>query len=111
HLIAKLVRELNSKMAEAADTLHRNQIVGKPPPCPKAVERGKPGAQDAPRLNRPPGFGNRRQGFDRPHHVLGVSPVIADARNFLIDAVDKISAPALQPLPVIPAVPPPPHAL
>ena len=50
-------------------------------------------------------FRHRHQRLHRSHHVLLVSAVIADARNFQVPAIAKISAPALATRAVMAAVP------
>src|SRR5437764_896722 len=45
YLISKLICELNSEMAQAADPLHRNKIAGKRPAMPQRVVCSDAGAE------------------------------------------------------------------
>ena len=104
-LVAKLVRELNSEVTQTADALHRNQVAGKRTAVPQRVEGGNSGAEQRRRFDVAQTFRYRRQRLDRSHHVLLVSAVIADARNFQVPAIAKISAPARETRAVLAAVP------
>src|SRR5208282_2151664 len=105
HLITKLVRELNSQMTQTADTLHRNKVAGESTAVPQRVVGGNSGAEQRCRVGVTESFRYRRQCLNRSHHVLLVSAVIADARNFQIPAIAKVSAPALATRVVLAAVP------
>src|SRR5579871_603537 len=54
-------------------------------------------------------YGSQR--LDRSHHVLLISAVVVDARNFHVLAVSEISTPAFAAGVVVPAVPADPHTL
>ena len=104
-LVSKLVRELNSEVTQTADTLHRDQVAGERAAVPQRVERGDSGAEQRRRFDGAQTLRYRHQRLHRSHHVLLVSAVIADARNFQIPAIAKISAPACETRAVLAAVP------
>ncbi len=92
-------------MTQTADTLHCNKVTGKRTAVPQRVEGSNPRAEQRCCFNVTETFRYRCQRLHGSHHVLLVSPVIADAGNFQIPAIAKISAPARQTRAILAPVP------
>ncbi|SPE28870.1 hypothetical protein SBA2_410053 [Acidobacteriia bacterium SbA2] len=103
--ISKLVGELNSQVAQTANTLHRHQVARQRPTVPQRVVGGNSGAQQWCSFDVAQTVRYRRQGLDGSHHELLVPTVIADARDFHIAAIAEVSAPAGVARSVMAAVP------
>src|SRR5215469_9130419 len=84
HFVAKLVRELNRQVAQAADTLHGDKIAGKSTALSKRPKRGNSGTEQRRSFGILQAYRYCDQGFHRSHHVLLVPAVVADAWNFQI---------------------------
>jgi His Kinase A (phospho-acceptor) domain len=93
NLVTKLVRKLNSEVAQTANALHGNNVAWHGAAVPQRIEGGNSGAKKRSRFHVTQCVGNRGQRFHRSHHVMLVSAVITDARNFQIAAIAKIPAP------------------
>ena len=78
---------------------------GRAPLCAQRIEGGDSGAEQRRGVGVRKTVGIAHQCFDRRHHVLLISAVIADAGDFPIPAIAEISAPALTTCAVVAAVP------
>src|SRR5579864_3521363 len=103
--MAKLLRELNAKVTQTADPLHCDQIARERTTVPERIVGGNAGAEQGCGFDITESLGHWHQCLYRRHHVLLVPSVIADAANFHVAAIAKISAPALPTCVVLAAVP------
>src|SRR5262249_42626650 len=103
--VAKLVRELNPQVAQTADPLYSDKVARKRTAVPQRVVGGNSRAEQRGCFDVAQGLRYCHQCLDRSHHVLLISAVIADAWNFQIPAIAKISTLALAAGVVVAAVP------
>jgi len=90
YLISKLICELNSEMAQAADPLHRNKIAGKRPAMPQRVVCSDAGAEQRRCFDGAQSIRlSRAKRLDGRHHVLLISTVVANTWNFHVPAIAK----------------------
>ena len=105
NLAAKFVRELNSKVPQTADALHRNKTTRRR----AAVSQRVKGRDSRTKQRRCFGVAQRvgyyRQCFDGSDHVLLISPVVADSCDFGVAAVKEVSTPAFETRVVTPTIP------
>src|SRR5260370_10690900 len=94
NLVAKFIPELDSKVAEAANALHRNETARRCAAMSQRVKGRDPRAQKGPCFSIAKYVRYRRERFDRSDHVLLISSVVADACNFGVAAVKEVSTPA-----------------
>src|SRR5450631_192688 len=81
-------------MAEAADSLHRDEIGGERTTVAQGVEGGDSGAKQGRGFRGIQRFGHGCQRLNGHDYVLGVTAVIADARNLQLFAISKVAAAA-----------------
>src|SRR6266481_5452952 len=111
NLVAKFIPELDSKVAEAANALHRNETARRCAAMSQRVKGRDPRAQKGPCFSIAKYVRYRRERFDRSDHVLLISSVVADACNFGVAAVKEVSTPAFETRVVLPSMPAHTHAL
>src|SRR5207244_3401703 len=105
NLVTEFVRELNAQMTKSADTLDSDEVAGGCTAVAQRVEHSDAGAEQWRRLGITQTFRYRHNSLHRSHHILLVSPVVADARNFQVLAVAKISSLARSAGPIVSAMP------
>ena len=92
-------------MTKSADTLDSDEVAGGCTAVAQRVEHSDAGAEQWRRLGITQTFRYRHNSLHRSHHILLVSPVVADARNFQVLAVAKISSLARSAGPIVSAMP------
>src|SRR5260370_7623161 len=111
NLVAKFIPELDSKVAEAANALHRNETARRCAAMSQRVKGRDPRAQKGPCFSIAKYVRYRRERFGRSDHVLLISSVEADPCNFGVAAAKEVSTPAFETLIVLPPTPPSPPPL
>src|SRR6266446_1526863 len=99
------MRVLNAEVTKTADPLHRDKISGESAGVAQRVVCRDSSAEQRRCFDGIETFRNGCERRDRSHHVLLITAVVADARNFHILAITKISAPAIKTYTVVAAVP------
>src|SRR5262249_49382299 len=96
---------LDAEVAETADALHSDEVAGERTTVPQRVVGGDAGAQQWCRLDVAETVRNRHQCLGGSHHVFLVSPVVADASDLHMPAVDEVATSALATGAIVAAVP------
>src|SRR5712692_4763967 len=104
-LVAEFTGKLNSKVPQAADALHGNEVRWHSPAVAEGIEGGDSRAHQRTCLCGIQALRHGCERFDRGEHVFLIAAVIADAGNFQVEAIRKISAAASNASAVLPAVP------
>src|SRR5439155_19737254 len=86
---------LTSKVTQAADAMHRNKIAGECAAVAQGVVGGNSGTEQRRCFGVSQSFRYRHQRLYGSDDILLITAVLADARNFQITAIAKISTPAL----------------
>src|SRR2546428_1733968 len=104
-LVAEFTGKLNSKVPQAADALHGNEVRWHSPAVAEGIEGGDSGAHQRTCLCGIQALRHGCERFDRGEHVFLIAAVIADAGNFQVEAIRKISAAASNASAVLAPVP------
>src|SRR5436190_3324883 len=91
---AEFVCELHPEMAEAADTQHRDDVTRHCSAVAERIERRDSGAEQRRGIEGAKLVGDCSECVGRGHHSVGITPVIGDAGNAQVTAVDQPAAPA-----------------
>src|SRR5215469_17444960 len=81
-------------MAEAADTQHRDDVTRHCPAVAERIERRDSGAEQRRGIDSAKLVGDCSECVGRSHHSVGITPVIGDAGDAQVTAVDQPAAPA-----------------
>src|SRR5262245_35318956 len=92
--ITKFVRELNSKMAQAADSLHRDQIAWKRSAMAQRIVGCDARTQERRCFHGAQSIRQPYNRLGRRDHVLLITTVVTNTRNLEILAIPEISAAA-----------------
>src|SRR5436190_12694097 len=91
---AEFVCELHPEMAEAADTQHRDDVTRHRSAVAERIERRDSGAEQRRGVEGAKLIGDCSECAGRGHDSVGITPVIGDAGDTQVTAVDQPAAPA-----------------
>src|SRR5438034_4045725 len=103
--IAKIVCELNAKVAEPPDPLNGDKIAWQRTAMTESIERRNSGAHERRGLGGIERFGHASQRFNRRDHEFLIAPVITNSANLPIRTVGEITPPARGARAVLAAMP------
>src|SRR5207302_120886 len=93
-LVTELLRELDTQVAEPADSLDCHEVARHRAAVSKRVEGRDPRTEQWPGFRRVERLRHPRDRFDRRNHVLLIAAVVTEACDLQVGAVHEVAAPA-----------------